>query len=164
MEATAIKKTYGAGPYRPVIRPQRNPHKTFAKPFKWQDTPPPLPGNHLAGHILYSNTQRLKESESTYQEVLNIRRELAKSNPATHQPDVATTLMGLGIVYFATDRRKRDRSVLRGSTDLPRASEGRPNHFSAKSRCSNKDSRRNSRRSCSSRQSRMPLTSLTACT
>jgi hypothetical protein len=42
--------------------------------------------NNLA--ILYRYTRREKEAETAYLESLDIRRQLAKANPATYQPDV----------------------------------------------------------------------------
>ena len=38
--------------------------------------------------ILYRYTRREKEAETAYLESLDIRRQLAKANPATYQPDV----------------------------------------------------------------------------
>ena len=48
--------------------------------------------NNLAN--LYSDTQRLDESEQLYMEALEIRRRLAKGNPQVYEPDVAATLGG----------------------------------------------------------------------
>ncbi|MBR2415240.1 MAG: tetratricopeptide repeat protein [Bacteroidaceae bacterium] len=60
--------------------------------------------NNLA--ILYSNTQRLKESEKYFSEVLEIFRRLAMENPAAYEPDVAMTLNNLAILYSDTQRLK----------------------------------------------------------
>ena len=38
---------------------------------------------------LYHDSQRLKEAEAAHREALDIRRQLAKTNPAAYQPDVA---------------------------------------------------------------------------
>jgi len=46
--------------------------------------------NNLAN--LYSDTQRLDESEELYKEALEIHRRLAKGNPQAYEPDVASTL------------------------------------------------------------------------
>jgi tetratricopeptide (TPR) repeat protein len=56
--------------------------------------------------ILYYDTQRMKQAEAAYQEALQIRRELAKTNPATYQEDVASTLNNLGLLYSTTQRMK----------------------------------------------------------
>ncbi len=61
---------------------------------------------------LYGDTQRLKESEQAFQEALQIRRELAKSNPTAYQPYVAQTLNNLGILYITTGRPKESAVVL----------------------------------------------------
>jgi tetratricopeptide (TPR) repeat protein len=60
--------------------------------------------NNLA--ILYSDTQRMKESEQSYQEALTIRRRLAEANPEAYLPDVAVTLNNLANLYTATQRMK----------------------------------------------------------
>jgi len=46
---------------------------------------------------------RLKQAEQLYQEALEIRRELAKQNPATFLPYVATTLNNLAILHRNTN-------------------------------------------------------------
>ena len=48
----------------------------------------------------------MKQAEAAYQEALQIRRELAKTNPATYQEDVASTLNNLGLLYSTTQRLK----------------------------------------------------------
>ena len=58
--------------------------------------------NNLA--ILYSNTQRLTESEALYLEALEIYRRLAKGDPQVYEPDVATTLNNLAALYMETQR------------------------------------------------------------
>jgi tetratricopeptide (TPR) repeat protein len=54
--------------------------------------------------LLYSDTQRLSDSEQALQEALTIRRQLAKDNPVAYLPDVAGTLNNLGLLYRATQR------------------------------------------------------------
>jgi tetratricopeptide (TPR) repeat protein len=58
--------------------------------------------NNLA--VLYSDTQRLPESEAAYEEALDIRRKLASANPEAFLPDVAMTLNNLGFFYYHTLR------------------------------------------------------------
>ena len=41
----------------------------------------------------------MKEAEGAYQEALDIRRQLAKANPAAYQKDVAGTLNNLALLY-----------------------------------------------------------------
>ena len=60
---------------------------------------------------LYSDTQRLKEAEGAYTEVLAAFRQLAKENAAAYLPDVARTLNNLGLVYTATQRLKEAEAV-----------------------------------------------------
>ena len=48
---------------------------------------------------LYSNTQRLEESEVMYKEALEIRRRLAAYNPQAYAPYVATSLYNLANLY-----------------------------------------------------------------
>jgi tetratricopeptide (TPR) repeat protein len=54
--------------------------------------------------LLYSNTQRLTEAESSYVEALGIYRGLARQNAAAYLPDVAMTLNNLGLLYSNTQR------------------------------------------------------------
>ena len=61
--------------------------------------------NNLA--ILYRDTQRMKEAEAAYQEALDIRRQLAKTNPAAYQPDVAETLNNLAILHVITNNPRQ---------------------------------------------------------
>ncbi|MGA2576369.1 MAG: tetratricopeptide repeat protein [Bryobacteraceae bacterium] len=60
--------------------------------------------NNLA--ILYSHTQRMKESETAFLESLSTYRRLAEANPVAHSPRVAATLNNLANVYSATQRTK----------------------------------------------------------
>src|SRR5271167_2387536 len=55
--------------------------------------------------LVYGSTQRLKEAETAYQESLDIRLPLAKSDPAA-MSDVATTLNNLANLYSDTERYK----------------------------------------------------------
>ncbi|NTU98748.1 tetratricopeptide repeat protein [Candidatus Falkowbacteria bacterium] len=52
---------------------------------------------HLA--VLQQAKNDFAAAERDYQEALQIRRELARSNPQTYLPDVAMTLINLGLFY-----------------------------------------------------------------
>ena len=67
--------------------------------------------NNLA--ILYSDTQRHVEAEKAYQEALELRRKLARANPAAYEPDMATTLNNLAILYSTPNATVRRRSRIR---------------------------------------------------
>ncbi|MCP3722582.1 tetratricopeptide repeat protein [Paraburkholderia sp. CNPSo 3272] len=54
--------------------------------------------------LLYSDTQRLTEAETAYQEAQGMSREMAETNPAAYLPDVANTLINLGNLYRSTQR------------------------------------------------------------
>jgi|WetSurMetagenome_2_1015567.scaffolds.fasta_scaffold07458_8 tetratricopeptide (TPR) repeat protein len=69
---------------------------------------------------LYSDTQRLKEAEHTYQEALDIRRTLAKTNPQTYLPDVAITLNNLGLLYSYTQRLKEAEHTYQEALEIRR--------------------------------------------
>ena len=67
--------------------------------------------NNLA--VLYSRRQRLREAEATYQEAVEISRELAKENPAAYQPHVAGTLGNLALLFGDTQRKDEAETALR---------------------------------------------------
>ena len=58
--------------------------------------------NNLA--LLYSDIQRLSDSEQAYQEALAIYRQLARDNPQNYLLYVAGTLNNLGILYRRMQR------------------------------------------------------------
>ena len=60
--------------------------------------------NNLA--ILYGDTQRVKDSEASYQQALRTYRSLAETNPEAYLPDVALTLNNLAVLYAVTKRMK----------------------------------------------------------
>lgn len=55
--------------------------------------------------LLYADTQRFKEGETSYQEALTIRRDLAKANPQTYREYLASTLENIAILYFQQDKK-----------------------------------------------------------
>ena len=54
--------------------------------------------------ILYSDTQRLSDSEQAFKEALGTYRKLANANPQAYLPDVANTFNNLGFLYSNTQR------------------------------------------------------------
>lgn len=84
--------------YKPIYRPI---DKTKEKSKSYEpDVARTL--NNLA--LLYSNTQRLAESETMYLEALKIRRQLAEKDPDIYEPDLAMTLNNLATLYQNTHR------------------------------------------------------------
>ena len=59
----------------------------------------------------------MKEAEAAYQEALDISRQLAKTNPAAYQPDVAMTLNNLGVLYYTTQRLKEAEAAFQEALD-----------------------------------------------
>ena len=68
--------------------------------------------------LLYSNTQRLEESEAMYKEALEIRRRLAESNPQAYEPDVAMTLNNLALLYADTQRFEESEMVHKEALEI----------------------------------------------
>jgi tetratricopeptide (TPR) repeat protein len=60
--------------------------------------------NDLA--LLYTDTQRLKEADASYQEALKIRRNLSQADPASNLPGLAKLLNNVAILYAQTQRIK----------------------------------------------------------
>ena len=54
--------------------------------------------------VLYSKTQRFKESEWYYKSAIDIFESLAKDTPQTYGPDLATLYNNLAALYFDTQR------------------------------------------------------------
>ena len=54
--------------------------------------------NNLAA--LHSNKSERDQAKSEYEEALKIRRSLAEVNPDIYLPDMAATLVNMGIFYF----------------------------------------------------------------
>jgi tetratricopeptide (TPR) repeat protein len=62
----------------------------------------------------------MKEAEESYKEALDIRRQLAKANPATYQQYVATTLNDLAGLYTRTQRMKEAQEAYQEALDIRR--------------------------------------------
>ena len=84
--------------YRTIYK-TRDRNKEKAKDYK-PDVARTL--NNLA--LLYSNTQRIAESEAMYLEALEIRRKLAEEDPETYESGLAMTLNNLATLYQNTQR------------------------------------------------------------
>jgi hypothetical protein len=56
--------------------------------------------------ILYHHTQRPKEAEAAFHEVVNCYRQLAKVNPVAYQPELALALNNQASLYRDTNRTK----------------------------------------------------------
>ena len=70
--------------------------------------------------ILYKNTQRLAESQTVYQEALELYRRLAKDNPQANEPYMATTLNNLGLLYSHTQRLAESETAYQEALEIRR--------------------------------------------
>lgn len=68
--------------------------------------------------ILHADQNRYAEARAAYEEALTIQRELAKSNPETYRPAVATTLDNLGNLHRTQNRYPEARAAY---DEAPRA-------------------------------------------
>ena len=71
--------------------------------------------------LLYSDTQRLSESEQAYQEALAIHRQLAQANPQAYLSDVAMTLNNLGILRLDQGNLQQAQTLIADALTLRRA-------------------------------------------
>ena len=69
---------------------------------------------------LYRDTQRLTESETAYQEALEIHRRLVRVNPQAYEPDVARTLNNLGNLYYSTQRFAESEAAYQEALEIRR--------------------------------------------
>ena len=69
--------------------------------------------------VLYSDTQRMKESEQSFQEALATYRRLAEANPEEYLPKVAMTLNNLGDSIQRHAANEGSRTVLPGGAHDP---------------------------------------------
>ena len=84
--------------------------------------------NSLA--LIYSRTQRFKESESMYKSALAIREGLAKANPQTCEPDLAMSYNNLAILYSTTHRFKESESMYKSAVAIyERLVKGNPHTY-----------------------------------
>ena len=75
----------------------------YEKAYSYRATNPDY--GQAYANLLYEQRNFIK-AEPIYKDVLEIRREQAKANPAAYLPDVATTLNNLGVLYRNTQRLK----------------------------------------------------------
>jgi hypothetical protein len=66
------------------------------------------------------HTQRLTKAEATYLDALRLCRDLARSDPGTYQPAVASTLDALGTLYSDTQRFKEAENVFKEALTIQR--------------------------------------------
>ncbi|WP_350116084.1 tetratricopeptide repeat protein [Nitrosomonas sp.] len=75
--------------------------------------------------IFLQNNNQFDDSEKFYREALEIRRDLAKANPAVYRPDVAMTLNNLGVLVKTSGRRdeaeKLNQEALKTYRELAKA-------------------------------------------
>ena len=72
--------------------------------------------NNLA--ILYSTTQRFKESEKMHKEAIQICERLAKENPMVYELDLATSYSNLGTLYSGTQRFKESEEMHKAAIQI----------------------------------------------
>ena len=72
--------------------------------------------NNLA--ILYSTTQRFKESEKMHKEAIQICERLAKENPMVYELDLATSYSNLGTLYSGTQRFKESEDMFKAAIQI----------------------------------------------
>ena len=100
--------------YKPLY-PSKNKSKEESKDYE-PDVARTL--NNLA--LLYSNTQRLKESETMYLEALEIRRRLAEKDPDTYEPGLAMTMNNLALLYSNTQRLMQSETLQLEALEIQR--------------------------------------------
>ena len=85
----------------------------------------------------YSEDQRFTEAEAAYQEALSIYQKLAEANPVEDQPNVATALNNLAILYSQNERAQRGGDLLSASSgNSPPNGQSQPRRLST--RCGRK--------------------------
>src|ERR1022692_4871904 len=70
--------------------------------------------------ILYSDENRTEEARKAYEEELEIRRDLARQNPAVYRPKVADTLNNLGVLYSDENRMEEASKALEEALEIRR--------------------------------------------
>lgn len=74
--------------------------------------------NNLA--FLYSNTQRLTESEKMYKQALEIYQRLALANPKAYEPNVALMQHNLAFLYSQTQRLVESEDMFKQALEIYR--------------------------------------------
>ena len=72
--------------------------------------------NNLA--LLYSGTQRFKESEELYKAAIQIYERLAKENPKVYEKDLARSYSNLALLYNGTQRLKESEEMHKAAIQI----------------------------------------------
>ena len=72
--------------------------------------------NNLA--VLYSDTQRFKESEDMHKAAIEIQERLAKENPKVYEPDLAMSYNNLAILYAKIQRFDESEKMLKAAIEI----------------------------------------------
>ena len=72
--------------------------------------------NNMAN--LYSDTQRLKESEEMHKAAIQIRERLAKENPKAYESDLARSYNNLAVLYSDTQRLKESEEMYKAAIQI----------------------------------------------
>ena len=72
--------------------------------------------NNLA--LLYTDTQRFKESEEMNKAAIQIREQLAKENPKAYESDLATSYNNLAVLYSDTQRFKESEEMYKAAIQI----------------------------------------------
>ena len=72
--------------------------------------------NNLA--VLYSDTQRFKESEDMHKAAITIRERLAKENPKAYEPDLAMSYNNLALLYYKIQRFDESEKMYKAAIEI----------------------------------------------
>ena len=72
--------------------------------------------NNLA--VLYSDTQRFKESEDVYKAAIEIRERLVKENPKAYEPDLARSYYNLALLYYKIQRFEESEKMYKAAIEI----------------------------------------------
>ena len=72
--------------------------------------------NNLA--VLYSDTQRFKESEDVYKAAIEIRERLVKENPKAYEPDLARSYYNLANLYYKIHRFDESEKMYKAAIEI----------------------------------------------
>ena len=72
--------------------------------------------NNLA--VLYSDTQRFKESEDMHKAAIEIQERLAKENPKAYEPDLASAYNNLASLYYKIQRLDESEKIYKAAIEI----------------------------------------------
>ena len=72
--------------------------------------------NNLA--VLYSDTQRFKESEDMHKAAIEIQERLAKENPKAYEPDLASAYNNLASLYYKIQRFDESEKMYKAAIEI----------------------------------------------